>query len=77
MSVLPLHSEDEARVIAALVALDWMESPQASSGQTISKLLGCDMGEAVIIWRHLQARRRIVLRSRFDSGIPGKSLRSK
>ena len=52
MSPPTLGPEDEDRVIAALVALDWMEFPFDTARETIGTLLGCstlDPGETAPI----------------------------
>lgn len=76
MKAPPLGPEDEARVIAALLSLDWMDFPHAISRQTVGKALGCPINEATAIWKDLQDRRRIVLKSRFDARVPGRPIRA-
>lgn len=76
MTAPPLHWDDEARVIAALVALDWMEFPFETSSRTVARLLGCLLSEATAIWKTLRERQIIELKSRFDSKLPGKPIRS-
>jgi hypothetical protein len=36
-----LNPDDESRVVAALVKLDWMEFPFETSCRTVGKLQGC------------------------------------
>jgi hypothetical protein len=76
MSQPALSADDEARVIAALVALDWMDFPHALSRQTIGKVLNCSINEATTIWKDLQDRHRIALKSRFDARVDRKPIHS-
>ena len=78
MSPPTLGPEDEDRVIAALVALDWMEFPFDTARETIGTLLGCSTAESTHIWTNLRDRNLIAMRNKVDSRSrhPGVPIRS-
>jgi hypothetical protein len=76
MNAPPLHRDDQARVVAALVALDWMEFPFEISSRAVVRLLGCSPSEAMAIWKALREQQFIELTSRFDGKLPGRPVRS-
>jgi hypothetical protein len=76
MSPPYLSPEDEDRVIAALVAVGWMEFPFDTTRETIGSLLACSTDESTRIWKDLRDRNVIALRNKVDSRHTGLRPRS-